>query len=120
MDTLERMNTVIRKIAESEGGAASELVRLSFNALAAKDWEPQARATFLEEASPEQMVRKLSRAACAFGAYVQGDLVGLLLMPRPAVLEMLFVHPEGVGAARPHSGQVGWCPQFAPVAQPHR
>ena len=88
------MNTVIREVAESEAAAASKLVRVSFTALAANDWEPQAQATFLEEASPEQMQRKLSLAACALGAYVKGNLVGLLLMPRPAVLEMLFVHPE--------------------------
>ena len=88
------MNTVIRQVAESEAAAASELVRVSFTALAANDWEPQAQATFLEEASSEQMQRKLSHAACALGAYAQGNLVGLLLMPRPAVLEMLFVHPE--------------------------
>ena len=88
------MNTVIRKVVESEAIAASALVSVSFMALAANDWEAKAQTTFLEEASPEQMQRKLDLAACALGAYAQGNLIGLLLMPRPAVLEMLFVHPE--------------------------
>lgn len=88
------MNTLVRKIAEPEASAASELVRVSFTALAANDWEPRARAKFLEEASPESMQRKLSLAVCTIGAYTQGNLVGLLLMPRPSLLEMLFVHPE--------------------------
>jgi GNAT superfamily N-acetyltransferase len=94
--TLERMNTIVRSVPESEATAASDLVRVSFTALAADDWEPKAQTTFLEEASPGQMQRKLRLAACALGAYAQGNLVGLLLMPRPAVLEMLFVHPEHV------------------------
>jgi GNAT superfamily N-acetyltransferase len=96
------MNTLIRTIEASEAEPASVLVHTSFYALAAKDWEPSARATFHAETSPEQMHRKLGLAACALGAYAQDRLTGLLLMPGPAVLEMLFVHPEHLrrGVAR--------------------
>jgi GNAT superfamily N-acetyltransferase len=90
------MNLIILKVGESQAAAASELVRASFLALAASDWEPSAQATFLSESSPEQMTKKLTGATCAIGAFVENRLVGLLVMSTPALLDMLFVHPKWV------------------------
>lgn len=92
-----------RTLTEADAPAASELVHLSFTALAAGDWEPAARAVFLEESSPANMARGIASCAYAAGAFDGSRLVGLALMRAPAVLSLLFVHPactrHGVGRA---------------------
>jgi GNAT superfamily N-acetyltransferase len=61
-------------------------------ALAASGWEPNAQNVFLSESSPDQMARKLKAAALSFGAFTDGQIIGVLLMPTPTILGMLFVH----------------------------
>jgi len=45
----------------------------------------------------------LSRCAYALGAFIDAELVGFLLMPKPALIQMFFVTPErvrsGIGRA---------------------
>lgn len=92
-----------RKLAEADAPAASELVHLGFTALAAGDWEPAARAVFLEESSPANLSRGIASCAYAAGAFAGSRMAGLVLMRVPARLSLLFVHPDwtrqGVGRA---------------------
>jgi len=88
------MQLDIRAVTEGQASAASAVVHASFTALAAADWEPQAQQVFLTESSPETLAEKLKVAAYAAGAFASAQMVGFLLMPTPALLGMLFVHPE--------------------------
>src|SRR5262245_46561099 len=80
----------------------SELVHSSFNELAAADWEPEAREVFLAESSPVALAEALH--ALAFGAVEAEDntFIGFILMRKPSLVDMLFVHPEHLrkGVAR--------------------
>ena len=71
----------------------SELVHKSFIELCANDWEPNATQVFLEETSPVALSVALERPAFA-AIENEGDApIGFLLMPRPSLLSLLFVHP---------------------------
>ena len=80
----------------------SALVHVSFNKLSAHDWEPNARRVFLEETSSLAIAVALEQPAFAA---IEGEVdepIGFVLMPRPTLLSLLFVHPEHLrkGVAR--------------------
>ncbi len=87
------MQLTIRAIGEAEAADASAVIHASFRTLAASGWEPNAQNVFLSESSPDKMARKLKAAALSFGAFTDGQIIGVLLMPTPTILGMLFVHP---------------------------
>jgi GNAT superfamily N-acetyltransferase len=74
--------------------SAAALIRASFLALVAADWEAEAQAVFLSEYSTEMLERKVAVAAYQLGAFVDAQLVGFLMLTSPAVLSTLFVHPQ--------------------------
>jgi GNAT superfamily N-acetyltransferase len=80
----------------------SRLVHASFSELAAGDWEPSASERLLSETSPEEMAALLEAPAFAAAEVWAEQFVGFILMPRPALLSMLFVHPQHLrqGVAR--------------------
>lgn len=89
----------------------SALVQAGFNAFVAPDWEPAAQQLFLSESSPERLAEVIPGAAFASVAVSESEPVGFILMTKPTLLAMLFVHPKhlrrGVGtllwnAARAH------------------
>jgi GNAT superfamily N-acetyltransferase len=88
------VNFTLRTVTEAESAAASTVVQASFTQLAAADWAPAAQQFFIAASSPEAMAEKLKVAACARAAFVGERMVGFLLMPTPALLGMLFVHPQ--------------------------
>jgi GNAT superfamily N-acetyltransferase len=80
----------------------SALIHRSFTELCANDWETGATRVLLEETSPTAMSVALQQPAFA-AAEVQGEeLIGFLLMPKPLLLSLLFVHPAQLrkGVAR--------------------
>jgi GNAT superfamily N-acetyltransferase len=97
------MRVGIRAATDADADAASALVHASFHALAAGVWEAEAVATFVRESSPHGIRARLATAAYAAVAHTGDAIVGFLLMPRPALLGMLFVEPrharQGVGRA---------------------
>lgn len=96
------MKHTIRTVSGADADAASCLVQRSFLELAAGDWEPGARETFLAESSPTALVKALQAPAFAAGAFSDQSMVGFILMRRPSVLDMLFVHRDALrrGIAR--------------------
>jgi len=96
------MNSVLRRVNAGDAVSISALVHASFLALAASDWEPEARETFLRESSSPSLAAALQVAAYAAAEFLGATPVGFVLMPKPTVLGMLFVHPEHVrrGIAR--------------------
>jgi GNAT superfamily N-acetyltransferase len=97
------MSFAIRPVTIEEAEPASALVHLSFGELAAKDWQPEAVRVFFGESSPSAMRERLQSAAYAAAAFAGPGLVGFVLMPKPGLLGMLFVHPQhlrqGIGRA---------------------
>jgi GNAT superfamily N-acetyltransferase len=96
------MQFQVRPILESESNEASEVVHASF-ALVAAHWEPQARTTFLTRSSPVSLAEELRKASYAAGAFGADKMLGLILLPNPSLLGLLFIHPmalrQGIGTA---------------------
>lgn len=86
----------IRPVRPSEAASISALVRESFVELAAPDWEERAQQRFFAEIEPESLARKIAAAAYAAGAFRGDRILGFLLMPSPALLGSLFVHPNSL------------------------
>src|SRR5258708_11622828 len=86
---------------------ASAVIQESFLALAAADWHPDARRVFLEAAAPAPLQKKLTTMTIAAGAFSEGGIAGIILMPSPILLGLLFVRPRwlrfGIGRAPPAS-----------------
>lgn len=80
----------------------SALIHLSFSALSAADWEPEARQVFLGESSPSVIAEALQSPAFAAVEVESSELTGFILLRKPSLLAMLFVHPEHLrkGVAR--------------------
>jgi len=85
-----------RLLTVSDADAASEVAHRSFNELVASDWQPSACEVFLSESSPASMRQALAAPAYAAGAFSAGTMVGFILMPKPSLLGMLFVHPNAL------------------------
>ncbi len=94
---------MIRALTSADAAAAAAVVQRSFLAGVAPDWTREAVETFLGESSAETLTAKLREVALATGAFDGPDLHGVLLMQRPGMLGMLFVHPasrrQGIGRA---------------------
>jgi GNAT superfamily N-acetyltransferase len=98
------MQVEVRTIRESEASEASRVIHASF-ALVASHWDPQAREDFLARSAPSALAVELTKAAYAAAAFDGDKMRGLILMPNPSLLGLLFVHPE---ALRQGIGKVLW------------
>lgn len=101
--SLERMKYEIRPLTNADAGEASAVVQESFLALAAADWKPDTRRAFLEATAGESLEQRLTTMAFAAGAFSEGGIAGVIIMPNPNLLGLLFVRPcwlrLGVGRA---------------------
>ncbi len=88
------MSHTIRSSQPEDAEMASALIQQSFIQLVGPDWEAHAVATFLAETSGECVRELISKAAFTAVAEVQGQLVGFILMPSPALIGLLFVKPD--------------------------
>jgi putative acetyltransferase len=97
------MSYQIRAAVPGDAAVVSSLIHLSFQALGAAGWSPEATQTFYAESMPSVLEDKL--AAALFGAVAIGDdaVTGFAMVCRPNRLDMLFVHPDhlrkGIGRA---------------------
>jgi GNAT superfamily N-acetyltransferase len=97
------MKYEIRSLTNAHAAEASAVIQESFLALAAADWHPDARISFLKFTAPAALQNKLSTMTFAAGAFSEGGIAGVILMPSPSLLGALFVHPRclrlGIGQA---------------------
>jgi predicted GNAT family N-acyltransferase len=97
------MKYEIHSLTDAHAAEASGVVQESFLALAAADWRPEARASFLEDTAPVRLLTKLSTMTFAAGAFSEGGIAGVILMPSPTLVGLLFVNPRrlrlGIGQA---------------------
>lgn len=95
MAALERMTTTAMLRATPQlAERISQLVHASFIELSAADWEPDARAVFLAESAPASIANALRAPAFAAVEELDATLVGFILIRKPTILDMLFVHPS--------------------------
>lgn len=89
------MKFTIRPLSPDDATAASAVVHASFQRLASNDWLPDAQQDFLQRTAPDGMAAKLASAAYAGGAFAaDGAMIGLVLMPAPNLVGLLFVDPS--------------------------
>jgi len=88
------MKYEIRSLTDSDAAEASAVIQESFLALAAADWRPEARRSFLEDTAPTPLQTKLSTMTFAAGAFSEDGIAGVILMPSPSLLGLLFVRPR--------------------------
>lgn len=88
------METTLCVASPANAEALSELVHTSFSALAAADWDESACDVFLEESAPRAMATAIASSSLALVVSSAHRPVGVLLMPTPRLLALLFVHPE--------------------------
>ena len=69
-------------------------IRRAFDASVACDWSAEARATFFAEASPENLGKAFAQAFFGEVATADEACVGVILLPTPRLLALLFVDPE--------------------------
>jgi GNAT superfamily N-acetyltransferase len=97
------MKYEIRSLTKAHAAEASAVVHESFLALVAADWHPDARRSFLEATAPAPLQNKLSTMTFAAGGFAEDGIAGVILMPSPSLLGLLFVRPRwlrlGIGQA---------------------
>ena len=93
----------LRPAGPEDARETSTLVRTSFQVVASRDWSPEAVARFLDEASEEEVRRRLQTATFSMLATAGATTCGFILMPISSTIGMLFVHPSwlrrGIGRA---------------------
>ena len=97
------MKYEVRPLTDAHAAEASAVIHESFLGLAAPAWRPDARGVFLEATVPASLQNRLSTMTYAAGAFSDDGLAGVILMPSPHLLGLLFVRPRclrlGIGRA---------------------
>jgi GNAT superfamily N-acetyltransferase len=85
-----------RKLEPADTRAASDLVRRGFEVYVAPEWEAQAAREFVQtDIGIERMQRLIIESAFTAGTFgAGGELLGLVIMPKPSWLALLFVDPD--------------------------
>lgn len=83
----------LRHAKVDDAPAISELVQAGFSAHIAPDWEPSAQRSFLEDTEADKLAPKLSQAAVCLVCEQGGKVVGVIFLPRPTLVQLLFVAP---------------------------
>jgi GNAT superfamily N-acetyltransferase len=90
---------MIRRLEAADTPAASSLVRRGFEAYVAPEWDTHAVREFLQtDLGADRMQRLIVESVFTAGTFTAGgELLGLLIMPQPAWLALLFVDPDCFG-----------------------
>lgn len=79
------------------------LVHASFRAYVAADWELVAQETLLADTSAEKLGARIAESAIALVYEEEGNMLGVVLLPRPSLVQLCFVAPghlgKGIGRA---------------------
>ena len=97
------MKYEVRFLTDEHMAEASAVIQESFLGLAAADWQSEAQSFFLANTAPGSLQKKLSTMTFAAGGFLEGGMAGVILMPSPNLLGLLFVRPRwlrlGIGRA---------------------
>src|SRR5450755_4204425 len=87
------MSMHLREATANDASAISELVQAGFIEHVAPDWEPSAQRSFIEETEAEKLAPRISEAAVCLLCEQSGQVLGVILLPRPTLVQLLFVAP---------------------------
>ena len=97
------MNTELRQAKPYDAPVISELVQAGFAEHVAPDWETSAIERFFAETSAEKIAAVVANATFAAIYEDQGQALGVILLPRPTLIQLFFVKPghlrRGIGGA---------------------
>jgi GNAT superfamily N-acetyltransferase len=83
----------LRHAKADDASAISELVQAGFIAHIAPDWEPSAQRSFLEDTQADKLAPKVSQAAVCLVCEQGDQVLGVIFLPRPTLVQLLFVAP---------------------------
>ena len=86
----------VREATAQDIAAISRLVHASFKAHIAADWEARAQTEFLAETEPEALARRIADAALCLVHEADAEINGVILLPRPTLVQLFFVAPSGL------------------------
>jgi GNAT superfamily N-acetyltransferase len=87
------MSMHLRHATADDASAISELVQAGFMEHIAPDWEQFAQRSFLEDTTADKLAPKLSEAAFCQVCEQGGEVLGVIFMPRPTLVQLFFVAP---------------------------
>jgi hypothetical protein len=88
------MQFFVRTLSAENAEAASQVTKASFEKFVSTDWEPNAVDEFLASISIESFENILRTCAYSIGMFNEKTLIGLLIMPKATIIQMLFIHPD--------------------------
>ena len=88
------MNRHPREAEACDALAISELVQAGFVEHIASDWESSAQRSFHEETAADKLERKILEATVCLVWEQDGQVLGVILLPRPTLVQLLFVAPS--------------------------
>lgn len=91
------MNAVVRDAGPEDAAAVSALVQSSFRAHVAPDWEPVAQESLLADTSAEKLAARIAESVIVLVCEEGEHLLGVILLPRPTLVQLCFVAPEHLG-----------------------
>ena len=96
-NTSPRMEMHLRHASPADAPAISELVSASFIKHIAPDWELPAQRHFLEETQPDKLEPKIADASVCFVCEHDAQLLGVIFLPRPSLVQLFFVAEGHLG-----------------------
>ena len=97
------MNLQVRSATFDDVSAIAELVQAGFKEHVAQDWESSARNDFLRDTTAEKLAGKIGEANFVVVYEHESQILGVLVMPRPSLVQLFFVAPgylrRGIGRA---------------------
>jgi len=91
------MNSLIRDATLEDAPALSELVHASFRTYVASDWEPIAQESLLTDTSAEKLAARIAESVVVLVHEEAGSILGVILLPRPTLVQLCFVAPGHIG-----------------------
>lgn len=93
----------LRPATAADLPAIAKLVQAGFMQHVAPDWAPSAQQDFLRDTTAEKLAGPIAEATFAAVYEIEAQLLGMLFMPRPTLVQLFFVAPShlrrGIGRA---------------------
>ena len=87
----------VRDATPEDAAAISALVHASFRQYIAPDWEAQAGENLIAETTADKLAARLAEAVVALLLEDEGRVLGVIVMPRPTLVQLCFVAPGHTG-----------------------
>ena len=91
------MTALIRDASPDDASAVSAVVQSSFRAHVAPAWEPVAQDSLLADTSAEKLAARIAESAIVLVYEEEGRILGVILLPRPTLVQLCFVAPGHLG-----------------------